>query len=118
MRISDWSSDVCSSDLPRTHVLYDVLRLSRSVVVDFKFGDRDRLDFGDERRIAREIAVAERISLAHAAARAAKPCNDGRCRVAGNLAIGRMAGPCLDLLIATSGRSEEHTSELQSLMRI
>src|SRR3546814_19289213 len=78
MRISDWSSDVCSSDLPRTHVLYDVLRLSRSVVVDFKFGDRDRLDFGDERRIAREIAVAERISLAHPAARAANQCNDGR----------------------------------------
>src|SRR3546814_7934384 len=74
MRISDWSSDVCSSDL---------------VAVSGKGGARQPLDIGRWRYLL----------FAHGA-------------VVTLLAVVLPAG----MLLATS-RSEEHTSELQSLMR-
>src|SRR3546814_6881585 len=73
MRISDWSSDVCSSDL-------------RSSV------DHARRYVG--------------IRSWRAAVRARRRACPGRCS-------GSPAGPC-----RCGRRSEEHTSELQSLMRI
>src|SRR3546814_4526842 len=80
MRISDWSSDVCSSDLDRP-------------VIEHRAG-------ADDRCVARGRAVDHRAFRPH-------PGDldlDGQ-RVAG--AVRRRAD-----------RSEEHTSELQSLMRI
>src|SRR3546814_2879768 len=84
MRISDWSSDVCSSDL-----------LVRIVADDFAVLARTRLGFvGVDDEEAR--AVGARL-LRHEA-----PFEPGReARAA-----------------AAAQRSEEHTSELQSLMRI
>src|SRR3546814_7053592 len=99
MRISDWSSDVCSSDLTDGVILAarpevgELLRLHR---VDFKvvglgiFADDhafiDRLTRRDEQ----DAAIFKGIKgIAH---RFARPVGDKR--------------------------SEEHTSELQSLMRI
>src|SRR3546814_10596366 len=105
MRISDWSSDVCSSDLGAT--------------VAGRQGDR-RL-----------------IQALDAAAHATLPCSLGSCAV--SLAGARLAparsgrnhkaGGFVDSLSrawrdrpphppASPSRSEEHTSELQSLMRI
>src|SRR3546814_5344435 len=100
MRISDWSSDVCSSDLddeggavrgadrperfgqPRRFMLVDAL--------DPKLKGRDRRGrqrlFEPRGKIAADIERGNQVKLA----------------------IGRGHG----------GRSEEHTSELQSLMRI
>src|SRR3546814_7651634 len=79
MRISDWSSDVCSSDLPRLHGLHDVAAL-----------------------LGRPGAgIDEHTGAAH------------RCIVA--LAHVRAEGADE---IQMQRRSEEHTSELQSLMRI
>src|SRR3546814_9156352 len=86
MRISDWSSDVCSSDLAGPH--------------------RDPDDFGQPQRRRRPIgrqarATADRRRPYSRRARA----HQGRDRP------DRFAPSGLD-------RSEEHTSELQSLMRI
>src|SRR3546814_1070635 len=96
MRISDWSSDVCSSDL-HAHDLAGESAIDRKVIG----GDLDvrgvaDLDEGDVARgDARfdEQFVAERHNLHDLFAR---------------------------IHIAAQGvdRSEEHTSELQSLMRI
>src|SRR3546814_2106851 len=94
MRISDWSSDVCSSDLTAEH----------------------RFDIGP-RGVAQRAGDEGAISIARG--RAARRCGQ---RVAQPLMqVGRdPIGPvCLDRAQCVDDlRSEEHTSELQSLMRI
>src|SRR3546814_6816821 len=95
MRISDWSSDVCSSDL----VLADVAREAREAA-----GRRE------QRRRRRFLqAVAERAVLLR---------HDGvavdRRRLLRQFVRGIGAAERQDI----GRRSEEHTSELQSLMRI
>src|SRR3546814_7181819 len=84
MRISDWSSDVCSSDLEQATTSTN----------------RD----GVRRRIARRVG-------------AASPVPDGveTYAIVRTQASKRFRGAGLGHLVA---RSEEHTSELQSLMRI
>src|SRR3546814_9775816 len=101
MRISDWSSDVCSSDLGT------FLRIAGSFPTDVAFAPRmgpwrDRSILAPARRPWRRDSVI----------------------VFGNLAVGRSArehapdlGDELRVDLAAD-RSEEHTSELQSLMRI
>src|SRR3546814_6331375 len=78
MRISDWSSDVCSSDLPSARVPLDAARSRRA-------RSSARLCRGNERRY-------------------------------GHVPQSRGAGYGRGDRGGT--RSEEHTSELQSLMRI
>src|SRR3546814_1342719 len=87
MRISDWSSDVCSSDLPGSVALpFDVLE----AVAAFKkaawlFGETDR-------------CLVQSLATCALLRRQGVPCR---------FAIGVRSRP----------RSKEHTSELQSLMR-
>src|SRR3546814_5724764 len=93
MRISDWSSDVCSSDL-------------RAI---------------DETRFLRALARAR---AAHLCARRGEPDRDGSARAQASAAgaADRVAHPRHDEQHrrgrGLDPRSEEHTSELQSLMRI
>src|SRR3546814_5280877 len=94
MRISDWSSDVCSSDLERA--VRPRFR-ARAVVVEFEV---ERVGhFPGHVEAQRLVLVARRVVRA------------GHCQVAPlrfeacRADVGRV-------------RSEEHTSELQSLMRI
>src|SRR3546814_4383630 len=84
MRISDWSSDVCSSDLPFHAIGQDhLLHLARG-----------------------RIFVADQQVLRHLL-------RDG------GAAAGALARPDLGRIVEhRADRSEEHTSELQSLMRI
>src|SRR3546814_3835200 len=95
LRISDWSSDVCSSDLRNLRVLRIVLSITCR-----QAGDAGQA-FG---KIHRQCVIAEAITAddvdrgRHLEARLRKPCGGDDNRV--------------------SLRSEEHTSELQSLMRI
>src|SRR3546814_10251277 len=99
MRISDWSSDVCSSDLPerRRH--------------------RDREGAGTQRGEAAaavapgpalrsyQVIETHRFSIAALPTRVSRTRRLNRRYIAGLLRPGAL-------------RSEEHTSELQSLMRI
>src|SRR3546814_5498365 len=85
MRISDWSSDVCSSDLPdveaRWRATHAVRRLAR---------------FGEDKLLDHIVALAKADSPSPFLTR----------------------GFPLYFHFARQQRSEEHTSELQSLMRI
>src|SRR3546814_8534218 len=112
MRISDWSSDVCSSDLIDQSELH---RLAAAV-----------------RRAVDEIAHRRGLQVARPGDRCGD-LRDGRVQIAlqvlalrlGQRVLGEEAhralvflalgdlGLCADVL-----KSEEHTSELQSLMRI
>src|SRR3546814_6387547 len=77
MRISDWSSDVCSSDL----ILPPSYPQRRQRIEDGRMG-------------MQKIRLPDARQFIH------------------------LAGQCADLPPFTERRSEEHTSELQSLMRI
>src|SRR3546814_2398941 len=76
MRISDWSSDVCSSDLPATRPFRMLPCRQVSVVAvgalhalvpllgfDGEGGDRPRLEAAQRDRLAGFLAVAVRIFL-------------------------------------------------------
>src|SRR3546814_4475145 len=100
MRISDWSSDVCSSDLP--HALVPIFPASVSAT-DLVGVDMRQLAFD---RIGMPLSHLVQKRGCH------RPETMGGHLVAG---IAEPAQPRIDRIL---GRSEEHTSELQSLMRI
>src|SRR3546814_10176000 len=95
MRISDWSSDVCSSDLAIERVTVTAENLS-----DF-LGVR-RFSFG---MAEKENKVGQVTGLAWT-------------EVGGDLLTIEVADMPGKGVVLRTGRSEEHTSELQSLMRI
>src|SRR3546814_3070524 len=104
MRISDWSSDVCSSDLQRAHVADQVVVAEAGAALadhdvgvagcfrlfddGLHFPRRQELALLDVDRLAGVADPGDEVGLAH---------EEGR---------------------RLQHRSEEHTSELQSLMRI
>src|SRR3546814_2469743 len=93
MRISDWSSDVCSSDLRAARRL----RLVSTATVTPPAGVVDP-NPGNNSSTARLVVVQQ---------------NDGAGCNAGNEGVS-----CAEHATRPpAGRSEEHTSELQSLMR-
>src|SRR3546814_7221919 len=97
LRISDWSSDGCSSDLG-----------CESDLTLAALGIRDRTWTQEHR----DAPLADEIPR-----RVGNPCGQavwtGRTRVRQHRARARAHAGA-----ASAGRSEEHTSELQSLMRI
>src|SRR3546814_4224642 len=102
MRISDWSSDVCSSDL---------------------VPDGDRADRGCRGVTGERGALFGRPPSYRAALLFLAPARLGRDLAASHVLRLDAAGadrqaPRADRLCGVRGRSEEHTSELQSLMRI
>src|SRR3546814_1822200 len=93
MRISDWSSDVCSSDL----FLVPAINVNDSVTkskFDNLYGCRESLADGLKR--AMDVMLAGKVAV-----------------VCGYGDVGKGCAASL-----RAYRSEEHTSELQSLMRI
>src|SRR3546814_5237371 len=135
MRISDWSSDVCSSDLadPGQHAsLIGRLRtLSRLGLAEEGKNGRWTLDRELESRLRRMGERGDIIrTLNRALARAGihrPPQNHALFDPALDTAIiGRVVATGLSdehrdrrylIIDGLDGRSEEHTSELQSLMR-
>src|SRR3546814_7097517 len=105
MRISDWSSDVCSSDLQR-FLQHDRPRAGAAATVRGRKGlvqiDVHRIDAEVAGAHAADDRVEVRAVAIDIAAR-------GMDRVRNRLHLA---------LEQPAGRSEEHTSELQSLMRI
>src|SRR3546814_7473002 len=109
MRISDWSSDVCSSDL----IGPGLERLLAPVAIDAT--NVDRAEFGQHRqhRIERVRRGIVRVDQQRDVS------GLGVIRHMGSLSV--RIGDRHHLIIAFARgqhRSEEHTSELQSLMRI
>src|SRR3546814_2133132 len=108
MRISDWSSDVCSSDLRE-------LALEHGGHVGHHVAQGAVLTHGDEGALQRVRPVGA-ADLEHEALQAgADRCGDGH-RAGDPAAAWRQ--DLHDRAHALPARSEEHTSELQSLMRI
>src|SRR3546814_3745382 len=106
MRISDWSSDVCSADLAARGV--DVVIIAAEALAV----DIDRGRKADEGALRDRGAIFDRRrdDPASVAARDVLERDDARAALV--IFAGQHAG------IGDAGRSEEHTSELQSLMRI
>src|SRR3546814_984076 len=105
MRISDWSSDVCSSDL---RALQGNLRRPRGS------------ECGQDRR---SLAVPQWHEPARRPVQQASGARQGRPQLRGKLPewcvrIRRWQYPHVPQPRSDCPRSEEHTSELQSLMRI
>src|SRR3546814_9150208 len=101
MRISDWSSDVCSSDLNRRDIQY-----ASSSLPDFPIWTDFLLEGPGGLRLVEKIpiGVGDRVR---------------RHQPVGIEIVERFAAFALrDDVAHEGGRSEEHTSELQSLMRI
>src|SRR3546814_6034040 len=127
MRISDWSSDVCSSDLPpstdqrKARVVQRLIRRHAGAVEGFR---RRAVPADITRLHEHDVSPARSVGVVGAAA------VHGQMRMHGDVArgIGHLLGQAelaalgkhVERITATVGavRSEEHTSELQSLMRI
>src|SRR3546814_8735355 len=122
MRISDWSSDVCSSDLVLQRVAADV-----AGEADHRLGDVAEQVQAAVDDVAEGIAgVADQDARAIERA-AGEPATGEQDRVAAQHRAGgieQAIGAVADVGNQVAGvvaedieRSEEHTSELQSLMR-
>src|SRR3546814_1976440 len=127
MRISDWSSDVCSSDLCCVHVHSspNPLTLSQARHVPKGLAPLSG-DFASSRRPFRATLAARGESMRLSVILPAKNEAEGLRQTLPRL---REAQPEAELIVVDDGsiddtaevaaahRSEEHTSELQSLMR-
>src|SRR3546814_2067145 len=100
LRISDWSSDVCSSDLDHSDL-----------------PDRAQCDILGEAVDLRGGALGEEDVAQGLRLRSGNELREQRAFLLLSL-VDRQFGRGLHRLNAGLGRSEEHTSELQSLMRI
>src|SRR3546814_4017440 len=109
MRISDWSSDVCSSDLEAT--------TPEATTGDIIAKPRPKPEGGADDQIAEllekgplETADGDKAAPAQAAPKQAAPVQTAKV-TAGDVVLQLSS-------VKSEARSEEHTSELQSLMRI
>src|SRR3546814_1658731 len=119
MRISDWSSDVCSSDLRRSEAL-DAPALPRAAArlsLLPQRAHRPSLHLAGDRASHAGRKAGPQIRLGAVQASASRVA--GKARRAAQAVLGdpRMRA-MLDQRSGRDHRSEEHTSELQSLMRI
>src|SRR3546814_8594950 len=132
MRISDWSSDVCSSDLlgriggGRSNGLQLNPGLGKRFI-NFVTDGGGRIDLlrglpGDRSlRLRAALAGLGLDVIAQCLQRGALQTADGFCGGILARALGSKIIDCcfaLTNMMDTCSRSEEHTSELQSLMRI
>src|SRR3546814_1835214 len=97
MRISDWSSDVCSSDLLKL----DMDMLKRPVNVGFSGGEKKRNEMVQMGILDPRLAILDETDSGL------------------DIDALRVVGEGINTIMRRPDkRSEEHTSELQSLMRI
>src|SRR3546814_9844145 len=118
MRISDWSSDVCSSDLPvgsRTLSKLTALNLSPASIRNV-MQDLEELGLlSSPHTSAGRMPTEQGLRLfVDGMMQVAEPSAEDRAQIEASLSEG---GP-IESALAQATRSEEHTSELQSLMRI
>src|SRR3546814_2286921 len=124
MRISDWSSDVCSSDLldPRDVERVELAREDRAIILPARRAERRFVDIGCHGRgdAASVDAAQHQTPLAGIALFELQAGYELGEVLEGHrlLLFERRAADHRDRLRHIDQRSEEHTSELQSLMRI
>src|SRR3546814_4178654 len=110
MRISDWSSDVCSSDLRSTRQVIGVLETAPGaqgrILLDIMNG-RTLYVRGQEQPVYLPLRMP---AMPNIPARMRSSINRFNCL--------SVLWTALHLVEEDQRRSEEHTSELQSLMRI
>src|SRR3546814_5528579 len=124
MRISDWSSDVCSSDLVGTLGPDEAVVIAPEIAgrIDrINFAEGDEVDAGDvlvelDATILRAELVKARSDLTLAEANRERAMTLAQ-RGTGTLRARDEAVAAYQAAQAHVTRSEEHTSELQSLMR-
>src|SRR3546814_6104080 len=133
MRISDWSSDVCSSDLQRLKLAGHLAAAARSGISSAKVAKKGSLFLFDEPTTGLHFDDVAKLMRAFRKLLAA---GHSLLIIEHNLDVVRAADWIIDLgpeggdaggrvvgtgtpedLIGNPARSEEHTSELQSLMR-
>src|SRR3546814_6802071 len=121
MRISDWSSDVCSSDL-HSPARYQA---SREAAIDGIRRHRRPFDGGQRGSETRERygrnqhrSPEDRASGSLATHQITGEGPAGPVQLAGSARLFKSRHGAYDGGARTRSRSEEHTSELQSLMRI
>src|SRR3546814_2567330 len=103
MRISDWSSDVCSSDLSDHHAIDAAFLASQEARRLHKLAAEQAETYASPARLVKATgAAAVEVETAEEDAEGEAPA-----------ASSAKANP-----VTRPSRSEEHTSELQSLMRI
>src|SRR3546814_8711396 len=130
MRISDWSSDVCSSDLPRQHALHALFPRARAAVPILSGGVQagglegapspllllwqqgGRREAQCDARNGRVEAVARRARSLHRHPRNVGQGDGGLFRAAEDMARRAEQGQAEGLVSQTFMRSEEHTTEL------
>src|SRR3546814_4497317 len=115
MRISDWSSVVCSSDLQyRPNASARSLAGQRSYVIALVYDNPSRNYMMEIQPGVLDACHAHRYNMVLA------PVGSGRESVASDLrgVFAHNAPDGVVLITPLTDRSEEHTSELQSLMRI
>src|SRR3546814_2066829 len=119
MRISDWSSDVCSSDLARRALQLVGERIGS---VGIGLGVRHFKDAGDA---AKHGGAAARLKvflllqprLAEMNLRVDRAWKDDKTAAVDDFACIARCADRGDFAVPHAARSEEHTSELQYLMR-
>src|SRR3546814_9917853 len=113
MRIRDWSSDVCSSDLPRAvQAALSKAGLTAADVDKFIFPTTLK---GVEGQLAKSLGIRADAVVGNLASQVGDTgVGHGLLMLAGVLAEARPGS----VILMLEFRSEEHTSELQSLMRI
>src|SRR3546814_10045456 len=129
MRISDWSSDVCSSDLPQAYQRPDgapgaAARGPVGTASEVKLVSFNTAETGNATRVAKgnttytdSVNYLPPNSFARAKVIVGVDASAGVNSQTDPLPVVlRVTGPARS--VYQNGRSEEHTSELQSLMRI
>src|SRR3546814_4615011 len=111
MRISDWSSDVCSSDLINTTPLVDVMLV---LLIIFLIAVPVAIQTIEKLRIPVIVAVESKDKVENLLLTVSTTDDAGRSAGEPGYQGASRNGECRIYL----NRSEEHTSELQSLMRI
>src|SRR3546814_1768478 len=117
MRISDWSSDGCSSDL-QLDDLQQVARAAHHDVVRFAAGLVRLARLQGERLRLTALGAAEQLDALAPDRVDIAVDRRGIEAVAIDQPALAVAQPERERQAVEDGRSEEHTSELQSLMRI
>src|SRR3546814_2140996 len=131
MRISDWSSDVCSSDLPvgepvttpglhwKLPFIQDVRRFDKRLLV--WDGDVNQIPTLGREFVIVDTTARWRISDPLMFLRSVRDERGARTRIddiIDSVVRDIISGTNLEEIVRSHDRSEEHTSELQSLMRI